>query len=168
MSPRSTSDGAPPVVRLHPIRSLVLGADPAYRDRVIAVIGELGPVAFALAALWECDEVADVLALVSAERPDVVVLDATGCEAAAERIVGALADAAPRVGAVLVCERSTPTARRLGALPKWGWTQDLHNAVEAACAASRHRGPGRKAAPPPRIAGPLSGWDESVPAPKEP
>ena len=165
MTSSSTSDAASAVIHLHPIRTLVLGADPAYRDRVATILGDLGPVSFAVTALWECDELADVLALVGHERPDVVVLDATDCEAAAERIAGVLAQDVPRVGVVIVCERSTPSARRLGALPKWGWTQDLRSAVERAYAEGTRRRRGMPAAGPRRVAGPLAGWDEGAPAP---
>lgn len=163
MESRGTSSAASAVIRLHPIRVLVLGADSPYRDRVARVVGDLGPISFALTALRQCDEAADVLALVDHERPNVVVLDATGCETAAERVVRALAEAMPRVGSVVVCEHSTTAARRLGALPKWGWTQDLRTAVERAYLDATHRGPGIRPAGPPRVAGPLSGWDEGVP-----
>ncbi len=155
------------VVRLHPVRTLVLGAEPAYRDRVAGVLGDLGPVSFALAALWESDELSDVLALVEHQHPDVVVLDATECEPAAERIATVLASAAPRTGVVIVCDHSTPRARRLGALPKWGWKQDLHRAVEQAYADGTRRPRGIRAAGPRRVAGPLAGWDEGAPAPPD-
>ena len=152
------------VVRLHPICSLVLASDAAYCDRVLRVVGDLGPVVLAITAEGRCDEPEDALALVRRENPDVVVLDATGCEAAVTRVAAALAESLPRVGVVIVCEHSTSAARQLGALPKWGWTQDLRNAVEHAYAdrrrrITRARPPDGPAAPAPRAAGPLAGWD---------
>lgn len=156
--PPSTSHATFPVMRLDPIRSLTLSADLAYRAHLIAVIADLGPVAFADIALAERDDVADVLALVGHEHPDVLLLDATGCEAGVSRIVNALADASAGLGVVVVCEHSTAAARRLGALPKWGWTQDLRSAVERAAGDGRPRVPGALAE-----AGPLAGWAEQGP-----
>jgi DNA-binding NtrC family response regulator len=102
---------------------------------------------------------ADVLALVRRENPDVVVLDATDCEEGVERLVPALADDLPRVGVVVVCEHSTTAAQRIGALPKWGWTQDLRRAVERAYDDRGRRIRVRRPAAIPRAAGPLAGWD---------
>jgi len=116
---KSASDTTSGVIRLRPIRSLVLGSDLGYRDRALAVLGGFGPVVFAIMALWECDELGDVMGLMRQEHPDVVVLDATGCEAGVERVILELADVAPRIGIVVVCEHSTAAARRLEALPKW-------------------------------------------------
>jgi CheY-like chemotaxis protein len=162
--PPSASDATSDVVRLHPIRTLVLGDDLAYRERALAVIGELGPVSFA--SLAGCDDLADVLALVAHERPDVVVLDASAGEEAAVRVIGGLAGAAAPVGVVVVCEQSTAAARRLGARPKWGWTQDLRSAVEGAYAHGHPRLPELlPTSDAPRPAGPLAGWVEDSPAP---
>jgi hypothetical protein len=172
LSSTSASDGTSGVIRLRPIRSLVLGSDLGYRDRALAVLGGLGPVVFAITALWECDELGDVLALVRHEHPDVVVLDATGCEAGVERVILELADTAPRIGIVVVCEHSTAAARRLDALPKWGWTKDLRSAVERAYADGNPRRPGalaavRRRGPALRVAGPLAGWtDGAAPRPE--
>ena len=103
------------------------------------------------------------MALVQHEHADVLLLDATGCEAQARRVFAAVAEAVPRVGVVVVCQHSTTAARRLGALPKWGWTQDLRNAVERAHADRRLRLTGAlpagcPAPAAPRPAGPLAGW----------
>jgi DNA-binding NtrC family response regulator len=156
--PTSTSGASSAVIRLHPIRSLVLASDAAYRDRVLRIVGDLGPVVFASAV--ECGEPADVVALVRSERPDVVLLDASEAEASAERVIAALHEAAARVGIVVVCEHSTIAARRLDALPKWGWTQDLRRAVERAYGERGRRVLGRRPAGAPRAAGPLAGWDD--------
>jgi DNA-binding NarL/FixJ family response regulator len=158
------SDAKSTVIRLHPICSLVLASDAAYCDRVLRVVGDLGPVLLAITAEGQCGEPDDVLALVRRENPDVVVLDATGREAGVKHIATAIADTLPRVGVVIVCEHSTAAARQLGALPKWGWTQDLRDAVERAYAdrrrrVTRSRPPSHPAAPAPRTAGPLAGWD---------
>lgn len=164
MRSTSVSDAPAAVVRLHPIRSLVLAIDGAYCDRARSVLGDLGPVVCARAEAWGCDEPADVVALVRAENADVLLLDATGCEAAARHVLAAVAEAVPRVGVVIVCEHSTVAARGLGALPKWGWTQDLRNAVERVHADRRLRitgalPAGRRAPAAPRPAGPLAGWE---------
>jgi CheY-like chemotaxis protein len=108
---------------------LVVGTDAHYRERAHAVLGELGSVTFA--AVQPADP-GTVTELASHEQADVVVLDATGCEAATASVVAALATAAPRLGVVVVCEHLTDAARDLGALPKWGWTRDLRVAVQHA------------------------------------
>jgi hypothetical protein len=118
-----------PVVRLRPIRTLVISRDPDYKDRALTVISELGPTAFATGSLSDPDE---VMQLVAAERADVVVLDATGCHTDAVAIIATLADALPRVGVVIVCQHCSAAAREIDALPKWGWTQDLRGGVERA------------------------------------
>jgi hypothetical protein len=128
--PRSTDpDRLAPIIRLRPIRTLVVSPDLAYRERAIAVLAELGPVSFAISSL---PEPADVERLLAEERADVAVLDATGCETTAGQVIAALATSAPRVGIVVVCHHCTTAARELRALPKWGWTQDLRAGVELA------------------------------------
>jgi CheY-like chemotaxis protein len=159
--PPSASDATPAVVRLHPIRVLVVGTDLAFHERANDVFADLGPVAFTAAASDGGDE---LLAVVRAQRPDVVVLDATGREAATGRLVVALAESGAPVGVVVVCEQATAAARRLGALPKWGWTQDLRRAVELASLGERPQVPDGFAAAA-RPPGPLAGWAEDGPAP---
>ncbi|HWC25669.1 MAG TPA: hypothetical protein VG474_03700, partial [Solirubrobacteraceae bacterium] len=110
------------VVRLRPIRTLVVTLDLAYRERAVTVLSALGPVTFAVTSL---DEPGDIASLADGERPDVVVLDATGAERAARQVIAALAQSAPRAGILVVCHHCTDAARELGALPKWGWTHDL-------------------------------------------
>jgi hypothetical protein len=163
VSPPSDSDPAP-IARLHPIRSLVVGGEDSFRAHVLAVIADLGPVSFSSIAMTaDGDGATEVVALVRHERPDVVLLDATGRETGVRRVLAALADGQDGdgdgdgvgVGVVVVCEHSTPAARRLGALPKWGWTQDLRGAVERAFLDGR--------APAPGPAGPLAGWAEEGP-----
>jgi bacterioferritin-associated ferredoxin len=122
-------DTLAPVVRLHPIRTLVISSDLAYHRRALIVLAELGPVAFAVTSLSDADDIASLL---HSEGADVAVLDATDCEAAARRVIEKLADAAPRTGVVVVCHHCTDAARELHALPKWGWTQDLRAAAELA------------------------------------
>ncbi|MEA2217710.1 MAG: hypothetical protein QOJ35_336 [Solirubrobacteraceae bacterium] len=117
-----------PVIRLHPIRTLVVSRDLAFRQRAVTVLGELGLAAFAVASL---DAVAEVVALVDRERPQVVVLDATGCAAAAATISCELGSAAPRVGVVVVAGRSD-RSQRPGTLDKWGWAEELSRAVQHA------------------------------------
>lgn len=122
-------DTLAPVIRLHPIRTLVISSDPAYHRRALTVLAELGPVSFAVVSLTDPDDIASLL---RSERADVAVLDATDCEAAARRVIEVLADASPRTGVVVVCHHCTDAARELQALPKWGWTQDLRAAAELA------------------------------------
>jgi CheY-like chemotaxis protein len=111
------------------LQVLVVGDDEHYRERAHAVLGELGSVTFAAVAPADFETVVE---LACHEQTDVVVLDATGCEAATADVVAALATAAPRLGVVVVCEHLTDAARDLGALPKWGWTRDLRVAVQHA------------------------------------
>jgi hypothetical protein len=118
-----------PVIRLRPIRTLVISPDLAYRERAWAVLSELGSVAFAVTSLSDPD---DIAALLREEPADVALLDATGCETAARAVIERLAQTSPRTGIVVVCHHCTDAARQLQALPKWGWTQDLRAGVELA------------------------------------
>lgn len=118
-----------PVIRLRPIRTMVVSPDIAYRERAWRVLSGLCRVSFAVTALTEPDDIADRL---RAEPADVVLLDATDCEPAAREVIATLARTAPRTGVVVVCHHCTAAARELRALPKWGWTQDLRAGVENA------------------------------------
>ena len=111
------------------LRTLVVSPDAAYRARAHPVLGPAGPVVLADAAPREP---AAVARLVDEQRADVVVLDATGCEATTRAVIATLAQTAPRAGIVVVSEHCTEPARALGALPKWGWAKDLLAAVESA------------------------------------
>ena len=111
------------------VRALVVGGDAGYRERAEGVLGELGSVAFALA---EPSDVDDIWRRVREQRADVVVLDATACETSVARVIFALAELAPQLGVVVVCEHLTDAARELHALPKWGWMRDLRAAVQRA------------------------------------
>src|SRR4051794_37272712 len=93
------ADGCAVVIRLRPIRTLVIARDLAFRERSMAVLLELGPVAFAVVSL-DCPE--EVLELVERHLADVVVLDATGCAPAVPPVISALYRANPRVGVVIV------------------------------------------------------------------
>jgi DNA-binding NarL/FixJ family response regulator len=128
---RSSADieALAPVIRLRPIRTLVVSPDLAYHRRAMTILVELGAVSFAVVSLEDPDDIASLL---RSEGADVVVLDATDCEAAAAVVIERLADASPRTGVVVVCHHCTEAARSLQALPKWGWTQDLRAAVELA------------------------------------
>lgn len=152
------TDGRPlaPVIRLRPIRTTVISPDIAYRERAWTVLSELGCVSFAVTALTEPDDIASLL---RAEPADVVLLDATGCEAAAREVIATLAETAPRTGVVVVCHHCTAAARELRALPKWGWTQDLRAGVELAYSEGNPLRPAlgsrRRRPPCQRMAGPL-------------
>ena len=106
-----------------------MAGDVGYRERAQAVLGELGEVDFTLALPTDPE---DATWLVREARPDVVVLDATGCEEQVAGVIAALARRAPRLGVVVVCEHLTDPARELHALPKWGWMRDLRTAVQRA------------------------------------
>ncbi len=125
----AAADSLAPVIRLLPIRTLVVSPDLTYRDRARTVLCELGPVSFAVTSLFQPDDVASLL---QDEDADVLLLDATGCETAARKVIETLAGSAPRTGIVVVCHHCTEAARELRALPKWGWTQDLRAGVELA------------------------------------
>ena len=170
MPPPSASDATPAVVRLHPIAVLVAGSDVAFRERALGVLAELGTVGVTNAGPGELDA---LLAIVRDERPDVVLLDASGHEAEAGRFILTIAETSAPVGVVVVCEQATPGARRLAALPKWGWTQDLRSAVELASVGERPHVPDglAAAARSPHPPGPLAGWaddDGSAAAPEVP
>ena len=130
--PESEPGVLAPVVRLFPIRSLVIGRDLAFRQRAVTVLGDLGVVAFAIASLDVPDEVVELIRI---ERPDVVVLDATGCEQGAAHVVLTLCELAPNIGVVLVASQKTH-ACGLATVDKWGWAEELSGAVQAAY----HRG----------------------------
>jgi len=158
--PQTSSDGTrslATVTRLRPIRTLVISPDRAYRERAWTVLSAVGPVAFAVAWLAEPEDVAGLL---QEERADVVLIDATGCEAAARTLIRQLAEVAPRTGVVVVCQHCTAAARELRALPKWGWTQDLRAGVELAYQEGNPLSGGtlsslRRRSPWERLAGPL-------------
>ena len=120
------------VIRLRPVRTLVVARDLAFRQRAVTVLGDLGVVAFAVIAL---DDPEKVVELIRHERADVVVLDATGCGPAVAGVVYELSRVAPRVGVVLVAA-SGDRSQRLPVVDKWGWAEELARAVQQAY----HRG----------------------------
>ena len=117
------------VVRLRPMRTLVIARDLAFRQRALTIFAELGFVAFAVASL---DAPPAVVELVRDQRVDVVVLDATGCLGALGPVAVALCAAAPRVGIVIVSDETDRGGHALPVLPKWGWASDLIQAVKDA------------------------------------
>ena len=126
---RAISQSSAPAPRAALIHALVVSADARFHERAEGVIGEIGVVS---SALMSPADGADVSWLVEQAGADVVVLDATGCEAAVAGVRSALAASAPRLGVVVVCEHLTSAAHGLGALPKWGWMRDLRVAVQHA------------------------------------
>ena len=119
----------PPAELRDAMSVLVIAADERYGERAKAVLGEVASVHVALARPLDPS---DVWWLAREQHADVVVLDATGCEAAIARVVEELSTRAPRLGVVVVCEHLTDAARELHALPKWGWTRELRAAVQRA------------------------------------
>lgn len=128
-----SADGSTPaparVTRLHSIRTLVIARDLAFRKRAMTVLAELGPVSFAIAGV---DQRHEVLALIEQERPDVVVLDATGCAPSIFGVVHELCERVRRVGVVIVSSDGSDERLGLPALAKWGWAADLSRAVQEA------------------------------------
>jgi len=118
-----------PVIRLRPIRTLVIAQDLAYRRRSTTALVKLGHVAFALLSLDDCDA---VVALVQDQRADVVVLDATACAGAIAPAVSALRAALPHVGVVVVSDHVDRVAYSRPVLAKWGGAAELIRAVQAA------------------------------------
>jgi hypothetical protein len=128
-SVRAIPQAPGPAARPAPLNALVISADARFHQRAEGVIGEIGAVSSAPTSPTDAD---DVAWLVKKARADVVVLDASGCEAAVAGVIAGLAATAPRLGVVVVCEHLTSGARGLGALPKWGWMRDLRVAVQHA------------------------------------
>lgn len=118
-----------PVIMLRPIRTLVLARDLAFRQRAVTVLGDLGPVAFAIVDLGVPER---VIALIREQRADVVVLDVTGCAPAIAGVVTELCERAPRVGVVVVSDDVAVRTHGHRALPKWGWASELIQAVQHA------------------------------------
>lgn len=117
------------VTRLHSIRTLVIARDLGFRKRAMTILAELGPVSF---AITDIDQRHDVLALIEQERPDVVVLDATGCAPSILGVVNDLCERAARIGVVVVSSNAAGERLGLPALAKWGWAADLSRAVQQA------------------------------------
>lgn len=118
-----------PVVMLRPIRTLTIARDLAFRQRAMTVLADLGPAAFAVAALEEPE---DVIALVVQQRADVVILDVTVSGPALARVVLALSERVPRVGVIVVSDHDGGAGHALPVLAKWGWAADLSRAVQDA------------------------------------
>jgi len=115
-----------PVVMLRTLRTLVVARDLSFRQRAVTVLVELGPVAFAMTALDDTDE---IVALVERQHADVVVLDATGFAWAVPQVMTVLCNVAPHVGIVVVNGGAGDSSRPRSVLPKWGWAADLSEAV---------------------------------------
>lgn len=115
-----------PVVRLRSVRTLVVARDLAFRKRAMTILAELGMVSFAIAAANDAE---NILALMTQEQADVVVLDVTGCEGSMAEVVYELCQRAPRVGVVLVATNGGDHRLGLPPLRKWGWAADLSAAV---------------------------------------
>jgi hypothetical protein len=128
-SARAIPQSAVPAARPALINALVVSADARFHQRAEGVIGEIGAVS---SALTSPADATDVAWLVKKARADVVVLDASDCEASVAGVIAALAASTPRLGVVVVCEHLTSAAQGLGALPKWGWMRDLRVAVQHA------------------------------------
>ncbi len=118
-----------PVVMLRPIRTLTIARDLAFRQRAMTVLADLGPAAFAVAALEDPD---DVVALIVQQCADVVILDVTVSGPALARVVVALSERVPRVGVIVVSDHVECAGHALPVLAKWGWAADLSRAVQDA------------------------------------
>lgn len=117
------------VVRLHPVRTLTVAHDLAFRKRALVVLQELGCAGFCVPAF---DRPEDAVALVVDQRADVLILDISVSQVPLAHVAKALFEAAPRVGIVAVSDRAAPPVAGVPILAKWGWATDLRDAVEAA------------------------------------
>lgn len=129
--PIADAEPRPPaqVIRLHPIRTLVISRDLAFRQRATTVLAELGVVSFVIAGIEARDA---ALELIRHQRPNVVVLDATGCESLIAGVVLELGKLAPHVGVAIVSAVADDLCVGLPVVPKWGWATDLMRAVQDA------------------------------------
>ena len=131
LPPQGDQPAAPlaSVTLLRPIRTLTIARDLGFRQRAVTVLGNLGPTAFAVAAL---DRPAEVVALVLEQQADVVVLDVTVSAAELAQVVVALLESAPRVGVVAVSDQTPRAGHALPVLAKWGWATELSQAAQDA------------------------------------
>lgn len=131
---RQPLQGGAEVIRLRPLRVLIVSSDHRFRAVIAMLITRRGCSAFSVSA---AEHVAEMLVR---ERVDVALVDGI----ALLRELVAQSDAtAPPVGIVLVGERAEPALAGMLSLAKWGTFEELFAAiVDADRARSR---PGKQA-----------------------
>jgi hypothetical protein len=111
------------VIRLHPLRVLIVSPDHRYRAVVEMLLERRDCRPFGLGAC------ADVAATIARERVDVVLVDGEALLREVAHDV-ALSDAiCPPVGVVLVGDADAPSPAGLRKLPKWGEFDELFAAI---------------------------------------
>ncbi len=114
------------VVRLRPLRVLVVSADRRFRAVIAMLVAGRGCCPFDTSS---CDDIAATLAR---ERVDVVLVDGADLLAEVARDVACSDATAPPVGVVLVGEDREPALSGLRALAKWDSFDTLFAAILAA------------------------------------
>lgn len=130
-------DQAAEVIRLHPLRVLIVSPDHRYRAVVEMLLERRDCRPFGLVSC------SDVAATIARERIDVVLVDGEALLREVAHDV-ALSDATcPPVGVVLVDDAGVPSPAGLSALVKWGEFDELLGAIgEADRARARPAGQG--------------------------
>lgn len=114
------------VVRLHPLRVLVVSADQSFRTVTVMLIARRGCSALSL------DAAAQVGGLLAHERIDVVVVDGLALlRDVARELACAVTPTAP-VGVVLAAERDEPIPPELVAVTKWSPFEHVFAAIAQA------------------------------------
>ncbi|HTZ85045.1 MAG TPA: hypothetical protein VMB05_00115 [Solirubrobacteraceae bacterium] len=124
------------VIRLRPLRVLVVSEDDPFRAVNAMLISRRGCRVFSLSGAYAAAE------LVARERIDVVVVDGTARHRALLAELAVIADLVPPVGVVCVEEGTGKGSRPDSALEKWGPFEDLFAAIVRA---DRERARGRAA-----------------------
>jgi hypothetical protein len=129
------------VVRLRPLRVLVVSADHRFRAVIVMLMARRGCSAFSCSA---SDSVAQ---RVIADRADVALIDGVETLREVAQEIAQTDASLPPVGVVLVAEREEPVPAGLPALAKWGEFEELYAAaVEADRARARPAGVERPSA----------------------
>jgi len=114
------------VVRLHPLRVLVLSEDHHYRSVTSMLIGHRGCTVTTTANSTRVPE------LVTRDDVEVLVIDAERSPEEAESTAAAVGELPRSVGVVLVSDVGPFRGARASVLPKWGPFEDLFMAIERA------------------------------------
>ncbi len=130
MTARPESGGAS-IVRLRPIRVLLVGRDRRFLRAAGVLLRRHG------CEVISTDRPSELLDRVDRQRPNVVVLDGSDSLAATVRAVAALEALPSPVSAVVVCDKPPhESLRHLRVVPKWGAFDEIVSEVE------RHYGGG--------------------------
>jgi DNA-binding response OmpR family regulator len=128
-------DGDAQVIRLRPLRVLVVSADHRFRAVIEMLMTRRGCSAFS------CSAPESVAQKVIADRADVVLVDGVATLREVAQVIAQTDASLPPVGVVVVAERDEPVPAGLRALAKWGDFEELYAAaVEADRARARPAG----------------------------